>query len=67
EGIGKALVRACVRFARRAGYTKVVLGTDDVAVSARSIYSANGFRRVEGKPHRAFGLDLVGETWELAL
>jgi GNAT superfamily N-acetyltransferase len=66
-GIGSALVRACVAFARRAGYSKMVLGTDDVAVAARSIYAAAGFQRVAAKPHRGFGRKLVGETWELDL
>ena len=67
RGIGKALVQACVRFARRSGYSRVILGTDDLAVSARSIYAAAGFRLTRKKSHRAFGVDTVGETWELSL
>lgn len=67
RGIGKALVEACVRFARKSGYSRVILGTDDVAVTARSIYAATGFRMTGKKPRRAFGRNTIGETWELSL
>jgi DNA-binding MarR family transcriptional regulator/GNAT superfamily N-acetyltransferase len=66
-GLGDALVTECVRFARTAGYKKVVLWTQSILVGAHRIYERAGFRLVNEAPHRSFGKDLVGQTWELAL
>jgi len=66
-GLGDALVMECVRFARTAGYKKVVLWTQSILVGAHRIYERAGFRLVSEAPHRSFGKDLVGQTWELML
>jgi DNA-binding MarR family transcriptional regulator/GNAT superfamily N-acetyltransferase len=66
-GIGSRLVGECVRFARQAGYRKMVLWTQSELDAARHIYKKAGFRVVEKKRHHSFGKNLVAETWELSL
>lgn len=65
-GIGSRLVRECVRFARQAGYKKMVLWTQSDLDAARHIYKKAGFGVIEKRPHHSFSKDLVAETWELA-
>ncbi len=66
-GIGSRLVEECLRFAHQVGYRTVVLWTNSVLLAARHIYEKAGFRLTHSEPHRSFGRDLVGETWELPL
>jgi DNA-binding MarR family transcriptional regulator/GNAT superfamily N-acetyltransferase len=66
-GVGRALVEQCVRFARDTGYSKITLWTQSILLAARGIYQQAGFRRVATEKHHSFGVDLVGETWELML
>jgi DNA-binding MarR family transcriptional regulator/GNAT superfamily N-acetyltransferase len=66
-GIGTRLVQECARFARQAGYRKIVLWTNSILHAARHIYQAEGYRLIHEEPHHSFGHDLIGETWELEL
>lgn len=66
-GIGKRLVNECIRFARRAGYGKIVLLTESALKAAQHIYKNAGFHLVEEKEHSEFGVPVLGQTWELEL
>jgi DNA-binding MarR family transcriptional regulator/GNAT superfamily N-acetyltransferase len=67
HGLGVTLVRECERFARQTGYHTIRLWTNSVLLAAREIYRRAGYTLIASEPHRSFGKDLVGETWELAL
>ena len=66
-GLGRRLVSACIRFARAAGYRKLVLWTQSELTAARAIYVKAGFRKVGEERHNSFGKKLIGEYWELRL
>ena len=66
-GIGGRLVGECLAFARKAGYERVTLWTNDVLASARKIYESFGFTLVDEERHHSFGHDLVGQNWVLDL
>jgi DNA-binding MarR family transcriptional regulator/N-acetylglutamate synthase-like GNAT family acetyltransferase len=66
-GLGKQLVAECVRFARQKRYRKIVLWTNSVLDAARHIYQSFGFQMVKQGKLRAFGKNLVEQTWELML
>jgi GNAT superfamily N-acetyltransferase len=66
-GLGERLADECQRFARRAGYRKIMLWTNSLLLAARGIYAKQGYVLASSEPHHSFGHDLVGEIWELAL
>jgi GNAT superfamily N-acetyltransferase len=67
QRLGARLVRACLDFARTAGYRRMVLWTNHPLAAARAIYLAEGFRLVAEEPHDSYGVHLIGQTYELEL
>jgi hypothetical protein len=45
----------------------MVLWTNDPLTAARRIYLAAGFRLINQERHHSFGVDLVGQNYELIL
>jgi GNAT superfamily N-acetyltransferase len=67
SGLGAKLTRRCVEFARDAGYRRMRLWTNHPLVAARHIYLDAGFQLVEEEQHTSFGVDLLGQVYELDL
>jgi DNA-binding MarR family transcriptional regulator/GNAT superfamily N-acetyltransferase len=67
RGLGRRLVEECLRFAKSAGYSSMTLWTQSILTAARGIYQRAGFSLTAQEPHRSFGADLIGETWDITL
>ncbi len=66
-GLGHRLVDECLRFAKAAGYRRIMLWTQANLAPARHIYEKAGFRVVRSEPNHEFGEGLVSEIWEREL
>ena len=67
RGLGGRLVDTCVTFARAAGYARMQLWTNHPLAAARRIYLQHGFVLTEQEPHHSFGVDLIGQTYQMDL
>ncbi len=67
HALGARLVDTAVRFATGAGYERMRLWTNHPLAAARRIYVRQGFALVGEAPHHSFGVDLIGQTYELEL
>ena len=65
--LGFRLVATALDFATAAGYERMQLWTNHPLAAARHIYLAHGFALIREEPHHSFGVDLVGQTYELDL
>lgn len=66
-GAGGLLVDQCMAFGRQAGYRRMTLWTNDILTAARKLYVSRGWKLTASEPHHSFGVNLVGETWEVDL
>jgi DNA-binding MarR family transcriptional regulator/GNAT superfamily N-acetyltransferase len=66
-GIGARLVEECLRFAREAGYTEMILWTVAGLPASRHLYVKAGFELESELPEHRFGQDIVGQWWRLRL
>ena len=66
---GSALRRENRRLRQKPGILAepTLVAPGDRLAAARRLYEARGFRLLRSEPHRSFGRDLVGETWERPL
>ncbi|MBM9485638.1 bifunctional helix-turn-helix transcriptional regulator/GNAT family N-acetyltransferase [Pseudomonas sp. ICBG1301] len=62
-GIGQRLADECLRFARHAGYQRMVLWTMSALTDACKLYQKAGFELIEEEPTQSFGKPLVSQTW----
>jgi GNAT superfamily N-acetyltransferase len=66
-GLGGALIGRAIEFASGAGYARMRLWTNHPLEDAARLYRARGFALVASEPHASFGVELVGQTYEMAL
>jgi ribosomal protein S18 acetylase RimI-like enzyme len=67
RGLGTRLLSEAVSFARECGYRVVVLWTVSALAAAARLYRAAGFRKVQDRPGRLWGADVVEEKYELTI
>lgn len=66
-GIGARLVEECVRFARQAGYRRIVLFTTHLQRDAARIYAKTGFQLVEETDDDTMGTGAREQFWAMDL
>ena len=67
QQLGYRLVETAIEFATAAGYERMTLWTNHPLLAARRVYLRHGFRLVREEAHHSFGVDLIGQTYELEL
>ncbi|HWF24378.1 MAG TPA: GNAT family N-acetyltransferase [Solirubrobacteraceae bacterium] len=67
RGLGGLLLDAALAFARTSGYARARLWTNHPLAAARHLYLSRGFELIAEEPHHSFGVDLIGQVYELPL
>jgi GNAT superfamily N-acetyltransferase len=63
SGLAQRMLETCLTFAIVAGYRRMVLWTHESHHAAGRLYARNGFALIDSTPARAFGQDVVDQTW----
>jgi N-acetylglutamate synthase-like GNAT family acetyltransferase len=66
-GLGKRLLQEAISFSCRCGYRTIILWTVSALAAAAHLYREAGFQKVEEKPGRMWGQDVIEEKYELTL
>jgi GNAT superfamily N-acetyltransferase len=66
-GLGRRLMGEAVAFCKESGFRTVFLWTVSALTAAARLYRDAGFVKVDEKPGRLWGVDVVEEKYELAL
>jgi len=66
-GLGKQLLNESIVFCRSSGFKTVMLWTVSALTVSAHLYESVGFRKVEEKPGRKWGVDVIEEKYELEL
>lgn len=67
HGLGKQLLQASMDFARKTGNRQMVLWTHESHLAACALYAQFGWELIASKAVRSFGVDLVEQSWRVAL
>jgi GNAT superfamily N-acetyltransferase len=66
-GVGKKTINKAVDFCKACGYKSIFLWTVSALTAAAHLYRSVGFRKVEQKPGKKWGVDVIEEKYELLL
>ena len=66
-GLGKRLLNEAIAFCSACEYRSITLWTVSTLAAAIHLYLKAGFVKLEEKPGRQWGVDLIEEKYELAL
>lgn len=67
RGLGRRLLHEALDYCRSCAYESVFLWTVDLLKSAARLYREHGFERVEQRPGRCWGVELIEERYVLNL
>jgi ribosomal protein S18 acetylase RimI-like enzyme len=66
-GLGRRLLDEALAFCRQCGYSSIFLWTVSALTAAAALYRSAGFERVEQKPGKRWGVEVVEERYVLRL